>query len=334
VAWEAGHNKLRVAQYTPGQYHIPLVPFLGGFEPDVYERLCELQFAAGVALALGVLPRLAAIAAFVFQGALFSVSLLNFRNHIYLTLVLLALAPFAPLHRGWGVQWALRRAVRWLRHQPPPDDDGTTGATAWRMIQVTTVSVYFWATFHKAIAGFHSGFALSRELPRYVRGGPLPKWLQEHRPAMWEWLWAAVQDEASMKWLSWATLVVEAAIAIGFVFRRTRWLAALLGIALHVGIAAFANIYSFGTLLIGTYLLFLYDRPVVRAPLSDSVVPDASVAVRTDADGARSVPSDTFSAAVPGDSASPNERTRSRRGKKGKPSRSASARPARSTESS
>lgn len=270
VWWESGHNKARFLQYTPGQLHLPVVPFARGFEPSVYELICDIQGWAGLALAIGLVPRAAALVAFAMQGALFSVSLLNFRNHIYLTLTYLALIATTPIHRGWGVMAFGRWMIRWFRNEPTPPEERITRATGWRMIQVTTISVYFWATFHKVISGFHTGYVLANDLPRNIRAGIVPRWLEENALEWHTWLMAFVSDMNAMKWASYGTLVVEGGIAIGFLFRRTRIVAALLGIGLHLGIALTMNIFSFGTLLVGTYVLFFFDRPVHPTPSDPS----------------------------------------------------------------
>ena len=99
-------------------------------------------------------------------------------------------------------------------------------------------------------------------------------------PGLLEPLLASHPVQFMLQLMTWTTLGWELLFPFLVVFRRTRWLALLIGVGVHAGIGAFVMVGSFSLAIMWTYLSFIepdqlarfWERRVVRAdrqPLSD-----------------------------------------------------------------
>ncbi len=119
-----------------------------------------------------------------------------------------------------------------------------------RILMLQFCAVYFFAVFSKLIDGdgWLDGRAIfySVRSPRFGSFG-LSAWMPP--------------DLFTSKLIGWATLLAEALIALGLWFGRTRALAALACIGLHLGIAVSMRVsFHFHALMIGHLVLFIPPR--------------------------------------------------------------------------
>ena len=269
TAWfEAGQNVSRIGQYTPGQLHLPYGVELN-WGAEQLHALCEWQMRFAFALALGIFSRFFALATFACQASLFFVSQLNFRNHIYMLLILLLLTSFAGADRRWSLQALVRR----LAKRPAPK---SSPALPIRLIQAQVLIVYFYTGLHKLILGFGSGFPLcrflGRELPRGRSGGDLDEgqltWIADHMSRE-----GCVEAIPAFILLgSIGTIVSELWMSVGFGFRRGIWLSVVMGLGMHGTIFWAMDVVTFGLMMVATYPLFLVSPPfsVARVALKNT----------------------------------------------------------------
>jgi len=294
VLMEAVHNIDRLHLYTSGQYLVPYFSWIQGLDYDTLRQMCRIQVIFGTMIMVGIFSRVAIAGAFGVQGYLFLITQLNFRNHIYLMLIMLALTFFSRPDRVWSLAALLRLAVwqslaripalapirpwceRWIRPNTSWSRERIS-ATPIRVIQAQVVFIYFYATIHKVVAGFHSGYPLCKNWRRYFRGSKLDQWVRdaqinfnpeslflgEERIAWARTLWEGSSNEACETPIrffvlsSVATIAAELLLTFGLLHRRTRWAAACTGIGMHGFIYFGMNVVTFGTMMVGTYVLFI-----------------------------------------------------------------------------
>ena len=187
--------------------------------------VAELVVAYGFALvACGVAVRQLLPVATAIYGWLYFGSQLDSYQHHYLVWLVLLLACFVPWTRARG--------------EAP---DARVRSWAVRLILVQLALVYAWAAVSKMSAAWLDGQTLAR-----VVSGPLR---------------SAIDSTIGMAWAARAIVVVEVALAATVWNPRTWWLAAALGIGLHVGILVSGlEIGLFAWLMIGLYVLVIPDR--------------------------------------------------------------------------
>ena len=263
VAWEATANVHRVIQYTPGQFHVSYVDVIQGLSPETYVAVCEWQWVFGLVVAAGVLTRLAAAAALGCQGYLFLISALNFRNHIYLMLLLLLLLTIFRSDRVLSVH----AAGRWGWRKVVGDGEETVGwfsetidPALTRLIQFQILIVYGWAAIHKMHAGYLNGYPLSVALEDVVSSGWSAEILASY-PAWRSILEGMVASSSDMAAMSLMVVVGEALVALTLGSRAFRWLGIGLGVGLHATIAVGLDVYTFGALMVASYPLFAVEPP-------------------------------------------------------------------------
>lgn len=267
VWFEARENTGRLSQYTPGQYHVPYL----GLEIDASVQqllaVCEWQMRFAVFLALGLFSKVFAVAALVCQASLFLVSQLNFRNHIYLMLVLLALVAFSQSDKAWSV----RHLVAKLRGETDYDARRAEGLGP-RMIQAQVLIIYFYSGLHKLLLGFGGGYALCRFLGRELPRGRSGEWLAGSERWL-TWVNESMSREACVEGApavivagSLGTIVAELVLAFALVYRPTRYLAAVVGIGLHAVIFWSMDVVTFGLMMVASYPLFLASPWWPRPP--------------------------------------------------------------------
>ncbi|MCB9520370.1 MAG: HTTM domain-containing protein [Myxococcales bacterium] len=259
VWFEARQNVWRLDQYTPNQLHVPLLGLpLDGFDLDTGWQLCAWQMRAALFLFFGLGGRVAAVVALLAQGALFGVSALNFQNHVYLMLVLLALVSTSQCDAAWSVRSLLRRA-RGAARVP---------ALPVRLIQAQILIIYLYTGLHKAALGFADGYALCRFLGRDLPRSPLAGWLSPQgpwpQPGFAEWVSTALGSAACGEHVptfvvagAVGTIVAELGLAAGLAWRRSVWVGVIVGLGLHATIYASMSVVTFGAMMVSTYPLFI-----------------------------------------------------------------------------
>lgn len=262
VWFEGRENVKRLVQYTEGQYHVRYFGLELDWRLDQLHALCDWQMRFAVALALGVFGRVAALGALVCQASLFAVSQLNFRNHVFLMLVLLALTAASQCDRAWSVDALVRRAVR----RPLPR---TVDPLAPRLIQLQILFVYFYSGLHKLVLGFGNGYALCRYLGRELPRGRSGELLSAEQLSA---IAGAMGQEACSERVppivllgAIGTIVVELLLAVAFGVRRAVFVAALAGLCLHGVIFVSMDVVTFGLMMVATYPLFVASPPWTAA---------------------------------------------------------------------
>lgn len=271
VCFESKQNLKRIKAYTPDTFHFPYFDAIVPLEPDQLTQLFELEFIFAVMLLIGFLTPAAAAGILITQGYAFLICQLNFRNHIYLTLLMTALVMLSPAWKALSVDSLLRWGYWAARGDPDKGRPPTwVNATAQRLIGLQVAIGYLYATLHKLNPGFLSGYPLTRSvartLPRsyVVWGGVHPRsglppegWL-DHDTALWlserllEPSWAAL--------VAYLTIFAEGFLAVGLVFKSTRLAAVFIGIGMHLTIGLSMDILTFGVLMVGGYVCFWMPR--------------------------------------------------------------------------
>lgn len=292
LLYEAHHNFRRIAYYTPETFHFPYTDAVTPLPLDLARRVpaddlvsatlsqlawpntiellfgWELVFAALVVV--GLFTRVSLVGLLLTQGYAFLICQLNFRNHVYLMLLLGVLLLLAPCNRTLSLDAGLR--ALWRKFTAKTDQkspqDASHDRRAWvplvaqRMIGLQVCLVYFWATLHKLQPGFLSGYPMGKAVSRAIpRATPLQALLE---PAQIQ----ALSDLfANPKWqplLAYLTVFTEGFLAIGLLFRSTRIAAIVLGLGLHVSILLSMDIRTFGAIMCAAYFCFWvpYQRPM------------------------------------------------------------------------
>ena len=256
------HNEAgRLLRYTPvtqsgiDQFHWPLLSFASPVDGDMFATLLVVA-NVGAALALvGALPRLGAAAVVLAHGWIFSISLLNFRNHIYLLLLFGLILCLAPSGRVWSVNSVVRRL--WNATWDPP----TGSLWAGRLIKWQTFLVYLFAVSHKANLEFLEGWPLQVEMKKHLPGSTVGAWIAQGGSLAFagDAIRGALDSEPVMAIFSFGVLLGEAFLCFGLLMPWLRRHAAALGVALHLSIFLLMNVVTFGVMMVAAYPLFLTD---------------------------------------------------------------------------
>lgn len=241
LAVEAWNNHDRVLYYTPQTFHLPYLSWIAPLEVEQLHVLFWAQLGLALALVVGILTRpvtwaLAAVTAWPFL-----ICQLNFRNHVYLEILLLVLLGAAASGQVWSLDALWRKRPRRLIPLWPQ-----------RLILLQVCVVYLYATLHKLSPGFLSGYPLGQTLGRALPRSTALGWVLDPR-----WLEALGHWAAQPQWarlLSWLTVGTEGFLAFGLLWRPTRPAAIALGLGLHLAIALGMDIYTFGWVMCAAYL--------------------------------------------------------------------------------
>lgn len=130
----------------------------------------------------------------------------------------------------------------------------TVGIQVDLLLKIQLTIVYGFAVLTKLNDGFLSGTELHVSM---VERSPL-----------WNLVVGGEAPAALLITLSFAALVAEGFLAIGFWFRSTRWIAAVVGIGTHGGMLILladtplqvVNLLVYGSLMVSMYLAFFSDR--------------------------------------------------------------------------
>lgn len=260
VLFEATQNLKRVNYYTPKTFHLPYFDFIVPLPAEQIQQLFEWQYVFAVGLLVGFMTPLSALGVIVTQGYPFLVCQLNFRNHIYMTLLMLTLVMLSPAWRTLSVDALLR----WLYHGLVKGDWASGRPPRWvsvvtqRVICLQVVAVYLFATIHKLNPGFLTGYpmvkTLSKTIPRSWLGTSVLT------PEQAQWLSEQVLLPQWGALLAYLTVFTEGFLALGLLWGPTRLAAALFGVGLHVSIGASMNIVTFGSILVFAYICFWMPR--------------------------------------------------------------------------
>jgi len=291
--FEAHENVKRLTQYTAGQFHLRYAGLELDFTVDRLHALCEWQMRFAFAVILGLASRVFALLAFACQASLFLVSQLNFRNHVYLMLVLLVLLATTHSDRRWGLQ-ALARRLRGGAPTPPTQ----VPVLGVRFIQAQVLIIYFYSGLHKLVLGFGGGYPLCRFLGREFPRGRSGDLLSAERLA---WVSEHMSQEACLEAIpafilvgSVGTIVVELGLAVALGFARSFWPAIIAGVGLHAVIFVSMDVVTFGLMMVASYPLFWAAPPfdAMREPGPSSLGDVPSDVEASAADDASPDPSD------------------------------------------
>ena len=203
-----------------GGFHWPYFGWWPLLTQAQYDAVHWAQLPLILLLGVGVAARSAALGLLLLQGLVFGADHLNFRNHGYLFLLVLAVLAVSPAGEALAVG----------RRKP----ERPVLLTAQRLLQVQVTLVYAWAAVHK----LH---------PAYLRGEVLAEIL--HLKASFFVVVA-----------SWATVAGEVFLAVGLWTPRTRRVAVGLAVLMHTVFALTLDIYGFSLTMLGLCLLFLPPR--------------------------------------------------------------------------
>jgi len=228
-----------------GGFHLPYLRLVPLLEPKLYAQVHLSQYFLILLLGLGVATRAAAGSLLFLQGWVFYADRMNFRNHPYFFLLVLAILLVSPCDdtlslRAWlrgrrGLQAMLRPP-----HRP---------LTAQRLIQFQVVVVYVYAASMKIHPQFLGGGIVALEANRWLLGAAAT---DDARVAL-----SSTFDPTVWMALSWGTIVLEGFLAVGLCWARARPLAFALGILFHLGLGLVMGVWTFSLGYLATYLLFL-----------------------------------------------------------------------------
>lgn len=213
-------------RYGAGNFNVAHLPLLDAIAPGrALYAIGQLVLAyLFVFAACGAATRVVLPVATVVYGWLYFSSHLDSYQHHYLVWLVLVLACFVPWQRPGDAQPATR--VR---------------SWAMRLILVQLAILYLWAAISKLSGAWLDGRTLAGQLTGPVR--------------------ALVDSTVGLAGAAALVVVIELALAATIWNKRTWWLAAPLGIALHTGILMTSlDIGLFAWLMLGLYILVVPDR--------------------------------------------------------------------------
>ena len=281
IMYEAHHNFRRIAFYTPDTFHFPYVGFIKPLPigdlprripaddvlwaaleqlawPDTIEMLFTWQFVFATMLMLGLLTRVGALGVLMTQGYALFICQLNFRNHIYLTLLCVLLILFSPAGRALSLDDGFKRVYEWLLPDKKRQTPEWVPLMTQRLIGIQIAMMYFWATTHKLSPGFLSGYPMGRAVSRAITRARPASWL--FSPEQLQQLSEFFADPQWQPLLAYMTVFAEGFLAVGLFFRSTRLAAVCIGIGLHFGIFLMMDIHTFGMLSVSAYICFWVPR--------------------------------------------------------------------------
>jgi hypothetical protein len=243
----SGVELTRTPQYAAQHYHLPLFEWLVvPTEESTVRFVLWCAVVASVSAGMGLLARLAVLVVVIAHGWLFVSDLLQFRNHIYLALLLGALLCTTPCGAWLGADAFLRRAALPARTPLP----------AVQLIKAQVLIVYAAAGLNKLRGSFLNGFTLQEELPFVLRDGVLAPWLFLPDGALSAGAASWLGNRVLLGALALGVLLVELGLALGLPRPSLRNYAVGLGIAMHAAIGLSMNVFTFGLLLVASYPLF------------------------------------------------------------------------------
>lgn len=233
-------------RYGAGGFNVAQLPLLDALAPGrVTYAVSELVLGYLFALvACGVVTRYVLPFATLVYGWLYFSSHLDSYQHHYLVWLILVLACFVPWERPTAAATTKSDASA----RGAGDDDAArvvppaTPVRSWalRVILVQLAILYLWAAISKMNHAWIDGTTLSGQMTGKVR--------------------SLIDATVGMKGAAILVILTELTLAATVWIKRTWWLAAPLGIALHAGILATSlEIGLFAWLMLGMYILIIPD---------------------------------------------------------------------------
>ena len=204
----------------------PMVAWVPGPSTPVVLAYLLVGTVAGLGLTLGVRTTAMALTCGLMNVAVLVWDEQTYSNHRVLATLLVLFLAFARSDHAWSLSARGRAAT----------------AVPWwpQLLVMAQVSVVYWFA------------ALSKLNPLFISGDGLRDWVWWPLP---DWVFAP---------MAIATVLTELFLAVGLWFWRTRWVAALLGLGLHLSIVTMlddpAPLLAFALECVPVYLLFLW-RP-------------------------------------------------------------------------
>ncbi|HEY5952134.1 MAG TPA: HTTM domain-containing protein [Kofleriaceae bacterium] len=219
-------------RYGAGDFNVAQLPLLDALAPGrVLYSVSELVLAyLFVLVACGVLTRYVLPIATALYGWLYFSSHLDSYQHHYLVWLILLLACFVPWQRPATGDAETRVAP-------------STPVRSWalRLIYVQLAILYLWAAISKMNVAWLDGSTLAGQMTGRVR--------------------SLIDATVHLKGAAVIVILVELVLAATVWNKRTWFIAAPLGIALHAGILATSlDIGLFAWLMLGLYILVVPDR--------------------------------------------------------------------------
>ncbi|HSD87696.1 MAG TPA: HTTM domain-containing protein, partial [Kofleriaceae bacterium] len=230
-------NFSHAPRYGAGDFNVAQLPLLDGLAPTrpsyaIGQLVCAYLF---VLIACGAATRIALPIVAAIYGWLYFGSHLDSYQHHYLVWLILVLSCFVP--------W-----------QKPVDAVPATRIRTWavRLILVQLGILYLWAAISKMNPAWVDGRTLSQQIAGSMK--------------------SLITSTVGFKIASVMVILVELTLACTVWIKRTWWIAALLGLLLHLGIVMTGlEIGLFAWLMIGMYIFVIPDRIWVwlaeRSPL-------------------------------------------------------------------
>jgi hypothetical protein len=168
-------------------------------------------------------------------------------HHTYVLAAGTFLCALTPCGRSYSLdRWlALRRAERAGR--PAPPERGNLWGL--RLIALQLSLIYLYTAYDKTTAAFLGGERMEGILLYYYLGSDLPRWPGFH---------------ALMAAVSVATVLLEYALGVGLLFRRTRRRLVLPGLALHAAFYVLLPVRTYSATIFVLYLAY-FDAGAVHA---------------------------------------------------------------------
>ena len=249
VIVQAADESARFGLYLPSQFHLPLVSWLPPPTHELFIAAIRVASWGGLLALLGVCSRLSISAVVLSLGYLFVSDTLLFRNHVYLGLLLGILLACSPCGRAWSIDALVARALKSAPDRVQP-------LAAAQLIKLQISIVYGWSVLNKLRPSFLDGWTLQQELPHTLAGGLLASFMLDARGMPLPWLAATLHCDAVMSVAACTVVAVEAFLTIGLPNRRLRPYAVCCGLVLHVAILLTLGVFTFGCLMVSSYVLF------------------------------------------------------------------------------
>ena len=208
--------------------------------PFWFGRLEELLLVFSLLLTVGLGTRLVAPLTAALFTYLFFLSQWNYYHHLLLFVPVLWILAIWPSGRTFSLDAQLRPSVL---PEPP------RSILPLRLLQVLVCTIYLFTFLWKLNAGWFSGHIMTLFVETGTVQGPFGPWLQK----------------LGNQTLSLGTLAIEGFLPLGLLFRRTRRVAILAGLLLHLSIDATMRVNTFSYQMVVLYLAFIH--PVCGATI-------------------------------------------------------------------
>ncbi len=242
-----------------GGFHLPYTVALPLVSEPVYRLLHWLQIPFIATFTLGVAVRVSAVVLVGLQGYLFFADQLNFRNHPYVFLVLLALFACTPASDAFSLVRVLReRRLTALLGRDAP-------RIVARLIPFQVTVIYVYAALHKIHPAYFRGETLSYFFGLSFPTTPFWRWLSSFLSTeTMASLQTAIGEPRNLAPVAIGTVALELLLPLGLWIPRTRRVAVVLGVGFHLGISVTMHILTFSLVMMASYVLFA-DPEAVHA---------------------------------------------------------------------